>query len=129
MPTPAQMAIQGYSLTGVPAEAVDVHAPAAATVATLAFAAEAGYRWCLAAILHSYDAAPTGGLLQAWQTDAGGTNEFLVHEQSVPAAGPGAVQFAIPKTFAENKGFRVSLTSGGGSVVGKLSVSKGKMRA
>lgn len=101
-----------------PCAAADVHAPSAATAAVVTYAAEAGKKHCISGVAWSYSAAPTGGNLKI--EDVSGTTIFSI---DITAAGPGIITFPIPKkSAAVNTAMIVTLASGAGSVVGKLSV-------
>jgi hypothetical protein len=113
--------IEAYLATlagGVPALAADVHAPAAATAAVVTYAAVAAKKHYIYSITWSYSAAPTGGNLKI--EDVSGTTVFTT---DITAAGPGQLTFARPiVSSAVNTAMIVTLASGGGAVVGKVSV-------
>ena len=93
-----------------------VDTPAAATAAVVTIAAPgAGYRTVIKQIEWSYNAAPTGGNLTI---TSGGTP---IMNFDITAAGPAALVADIPANNA-NEAMVVTLASGAGAVVGKLTV-------
>ncbi len=105
------------SLPAVPAVAADVHAPAAATAAVVTYAATVGKKHYIHSITWSYSAAPTGGNLKI--EDVSGTTVFTT---DITASGPGQLTFHRPiVSSAANTAMIVTLASGAGAVVGKLS--------
>jgi hypothetical protein len=90
------------------------HEPAADTAAVVTLAALAGQRRIIHGIQWSYSAAPTGGLLTV--TDGG----VIIFAVGITAAGPGGYQLTLPGSI--NSAVVVTLATGAGTVVGKLSV-------
>lgn len=97
--------------------AADVHAPAAATAAVVTYAADASAAHIVSGIAWSYSAAPTGGNLKI--EDGAGNTVFSI---DITAAGPGYIYFEPAKKGTLNTAMIVTLASGAGSVVGKVSV-------
>jgi hypothetical protein len=102
---------------GVSALAADVHAPAAATAAVVTYAAVTGKKHYLYGVTWSYSAAPTGGNLKV--EDVSGTTVLTA---DITAAGPGQLIFDPPIVSSiVNTALIITLASGAGTVVGKLS--------
>lgn len=91
-------------------------APAADTVASVAFPAEVGRRHVIGGIAWSYGGAPTGGNLRI--NDAGG----IVFQVDIVAGGPSDVDFLPSMRFALGAAISITLAAGGGGVSGKLNV-------
>ena len=105
-----------YADKGTTPELLKNLASAAATAATLTKAADASEFWVVDWITWSYSAAPTGGKL----TVALGGVSYL--EVDITAGGPGQLQFDHPLyTGTKNEALLITLASGGGAVVGKVS--------
>lgn len=102
------------------------HAPVAATDAVCTLAADPTQYWMIRWILWSYDAAPTGGAIVI---SYGGVEVIRWH---ITASGPGEMRpeelinysTAAGSKFGHvlNQAVEVRLLSGGGAVVGRLSV-------
>ncbi len=108
---------EGVTFGAVPALAADTHAPAAATDAVVTYAAVAAKKHYLYSVVWSYSATPTGGNLKI--EDVSGTTVFTT---DIAAAGPGQLLFAHPIVSSlVNTAMIVTLASGAGTVVGKLS--------
>lgn len=98
--------------------AADRHYPSAATAAVVTYAAVSGQYHVIRGIAFSYSATPTGGRLTV--EDVSGT---VIYDQDVTAAGPVNVVFPLPlRSAAVNTALIVTLASGAGAVVGKLTV-------
>ena len=95
------------------------HFPAAATAAVVTIAADAEQCWCIRRIALSYSAAPTGGRLTVV---AGSTTLLDLH---ITDAGPMVLEFdqeSVLNNNTKDEAVVVTLASGAGAVVGKLSV-------
>lgn len=93
----------------------DTHAPASNTAAVLTYAAVAGRKHVLDALVWSYSGTPTGGNLKV--EDGSGTTVFSM---DVTAAGAGFVEFHLPLSGRENTALIVTLAAGGSGVSGKV---------
>ena len=115
MPVDADGNIIGAS--GIPSLAEDVHAPSAATPAVVTYAASPLKKHYIYGVIWSYSATPTGGGLTI--EDVSGT---VVLSVSIAASGPGQLDFFPPiVSSAVDTAMIVTLASGAGAVVGKLS--------
>ncbi|MFH0983777.1 MAG: hypothetical protein V2A79_19860 [Planctomycetota bacterium] len=112
------MTLDRFSPHPIPVDCAiaDIHAPAAATAAVITYAAAVGYRHVITGIAWSYDAAPTGGLLTITDGVA------VVFTMGITAAGAGVIVFPQPKRGTVSAAMIVTLASGAGAVVGKVSV-------
>jgi hypothetical protein len=95
----------------------DVAAPAANLPATVAYGAQQQTVHSIGGVAWSYSAAPTGGNLSI--VDAPGN---LIFSMDVTASGPGSIVFDPPKMGSAGRSLIITLTAGGGSVIGKVSV-------
>lgn len=103
----------------VAASASDVHAPAAATAAVVSYAAAgSGISHCVGQVSWSYSATPTGGNIKI--EDGSGNTVFSM---DITDPGPGTITFKPPKKGTTNTLLKITLASGAGSVVGKLSAN------
>lgn len=112
----ADLAYNGRTQT---AATSNLHAPTAATAATLTKAAGgAGTYHTIRGVDVSYDSTPTGGAFTI--EDVSGTTVYSV---AIPAAGLYQIRWprAI-KSAAANTAMIFTLASGGGSVVGRLNL-------
>lgn len=97
--------------------AADIHAPAAGNAAVITLDAPgAGLRHVISGIAFSYGTTPTGGALSITEN---GVTVFVIQ---VPAAGWGVIPFNPPKRFGANLAVVITLASGGGAVVARLSL-------
>lgn len=89
----------------------------AATNAVVTLAATANNFWVISTgVIWSYSAAPTGGRLTV------AVNGAVVVDIDITAAGPGFLPLPEIRTPGVNQQVVVTLYSGGGSVVGKVSL-------
>jgi len=96
----------------------DVHAPAANTAAVVTYAASTtGGAHIINGIGYSYSAAPTGGNLKV---EDGSGNTVL--SLDITEAGTRFIPFQNAVKGSVNTALIITLSAGGGSVVGKLSV-------
>jgi hypothetical protein len=98
----------------------DVNAPAVNTAAVVAYAAPNpvdGSAHVINGIAWSYSAAPTGGNLKV--EDGSGN---VVFTMDITAAGPGVIDFPLPKAGSPNATLTITLAAGGSGVTGKVSV-------
>ena len=101
----------------VAAAAADVHEPASNTAAIVTYAAVAGKRHVITGVYWSYDITPTAATLTI--EDGSGTTIFVI---SISNPGPGYILFPMAKAGSINTAMIITLTAGGASVTGKLSV-------
>lgn len=99
-------------------ETGDVHAPVANTAAVVTYTAVAGRCHVLSGLAWSYSGAdPTGGNLKI--ENGSGNVVFTI---DITTQGAGFIPFPIPKRGSVNTAMIITLASGGGSAVGKVSV-------
>ena len=110
-------AVKSIRPSSVVAAAEDFHAPVAATAAVVTYAADPNAAHIISGIAWSYSAAPTGGNLKI--ENGSGVTVFTM---DITAAGPGYIYFEPAKKGGLNTAMIVTLASGAGAVVGKVSV-------
>lgn len=89
----------------------------AATDAVVTLTADSTAFWVISTgVIWSYSAAPTGGRLTV------AINSVVIIDIDITAAGPGFLPLPEIRTPLINQGVVVTLYSGGGSVVGKVSL-------
>lgn len=94
----------------------DVHEPSANTDAVVGYTGADGLSHGITGVAWSYNAAPTNGNLKIEDDD----NTILSID--ITAAGPGVIYFDPAKTISEEQDLTVTLSAGGASVTGKVSV-------
>lgn len=90
-----------------------IHAPAANTAAIITLAATTGKQHMVLGVQWSYSVSPTGGRL----TIVDGSTTIV--DLDISGSGPGGFSFSLPGTT--NTAMVITLASGTGSCVGKLS--------
>lgn len=108
---------------------IKTHFPAAATLATVTFQAIASRRWRLMGILASYSAAPAGGRLTVVSDELvrpDGVEPAAVTVLDLDHALAGGIPLWLPvdgvQMPAGNADMVITLASGAGAIVGKLTV-------
>ena len=110
--------MQSLPITGSTTTGLLNHAPAAATAAVCTLDADTDRPNRLNSVFWSYSAAPTGGSIKV--EAASGSTIWGPH--AITAAWPGSWTFDPPLETSKNQALIVTLASGGGSVVGALSI-------
>lgn len=101
----------------IPFNANNVSAPSAATAAVVTYAATGQGRHTIQGLAWSYSATPSGGNITIADSNFG-----TVLNLDIPTAGVGTLFFPNPLSGDNGASLTITLASGGGTVVGKLTV-------